>query len=323
MAWKIWKGKGERAREEWNKGVNLRNQGRWNDAANHFEKAARLFEEEGFVHEAQMAKVLSSLYYAAANPTAENLMACSNYASALPADEILEIPQKVSAGDLAVETRLLSGEAKVTSLIREVSLQNIGDAEAEEIRELAAEFLSLGRDNFVVGALFSAASESPAVKGNRLMGISTLAVGYSLLLSDPAAAATRFSEALGYFKLAEDEERGRVVEVVAKKAGQVAKCWFCGREVQGEEAHFIYMEANLTPYLMSRYGDETPVSSRDGGIVACVACNSAIEIAADRIAKEYYEKAMKALAEVREELLAMINALLKRIERLESVAHRH
>mgnify|MGYP001772780117 CR=1 FL=1 len=319
LGWKIWKSPEERANEEREKGISFRNQSRWREAADHFEKAAKLYEEAGLAKEARICYALSSLYAAANNPTPDNLMECSRRASALEPSTILEIPQKCSAGDLATETRLLAEEEVLLSLIREKELQNIDISKAVEFQRLGSEFLSLSREKFIVSNLFQCALESPIIKGTKLLGIAELINGYSALQLDPLKAVEHFSAALSYFKNANYKEGTTLGEKLVNKSKQVGKCWFCGRLVQGEDVHFVRMRAVITPYLISKCSDEaTPSIINNTYIIACYACYSAINIAADIIAKTYYEKAMEALQRVREELLERIIGLQQEISEIKT-----
>ncbi|MEM3804318.1 MAG: hypothetical protein QXX17_07915, partial [Conexivisphaerales archaeon] len=90
-----------------------------------------------------------------------------------------------------------------------------------------------------------------------------------------------------------------------------AKCWFCGREVQGRDANFFNVNAQITAYMRSKYGNDMPASIDGPSVVACAACYSAIQNLSDIVAQKYYRLALDE-----------INALAERVSRLESeVSH--
>jgi len=315
MSWKVWKSPEERAREEFDKAVSLRNQKKWGDAAEHFMKAAELFKSAGKTGDAEISLVLSSLYNAAAKQSADDLLTCSSLAKAMKPDLVLTIPQKITASDLAKEAEILGREMK----LRESWTNNKSEETAKECEELAKELYSLGKDEFLLQGLIEAASESPMSKANKLMGIASLIRGEILVLSDPEKASDHLSQAMGYFRLGANEQMIKEAEKIARKSAKVGKCWFCGRIVQGEEIHFVHLNAEVTPYIKTKYGGDSPQSIEGSTVIACRACSSAIEGVSDRIAKAYYDQAVRMMMEMKEELLARIRALESEISILKGM----
>jgi tetratricopeptide (TPR) repeat protein len=321
MSWKIWKGEEDRAREEFDKAISLRNQGKWKEAADHFNKAADLFAKANKERDGKISSTYSALYYAVADQTPESLIKCANAASSLDPSVTLKIPHEISAGDLAKEAEILGREKTLSTAASQVDKAD--EHVAKELEKLSTELFSLGRPEFILGSLFQSI-ENPASKANKLMGFASMIRARVSVMYDPMKAVEYLSQATGYFRSsAVGEQMVRQTEDITKKTSKVAKCWFCDRVIQGESFHFVYLEAEITPYIKSKYGDEHPPIYEGTNVVACVPCASSIENVADRIARAYYEKAMEAIRAVRQELWEALNNLAKRVRDLERVAHRH
>lgn len=313
MSWKIWKKKEERAYEEWKKayekGVNQKN---WEKAVEHFRKAAELFSTSRnpeMQKEAKKAAALAQLYFALLNPNADAFAACSK-AMELLEEDVLKIPYEASAKDIAIETKLLASEARL-----EVMRKNANTSEklinlAKEYESLGKEFLKLQRD-FVINDLFNLKING-FLRGQKLLGISRFLLGKAEEYYRPAKAVEYYSEALGYFKAAAIEGFNEVNERL-KKTSMVAKCWFCGREVQGEDIHFVYLQATFTPFLEEKYGKEIPPTSLNGAVIACKVCHGAMSELSHSIAKMYYDRAVKMIQTAVSQLQSQIDALWNQI----------
>jgi tetratricopeptide (TPR) repeat protein len=324
MSWKIWKKPEERLKEEWDKAISLRNQGKWKDASEHFSKAASLAQEVSgaqFKRQGMIAQALATLYMAVDAKTADNLLRCHDAFSKLDPETTLEIPYKVKAHDVAEEAKILAEEARLP----QITLDRLGEYSgeiADKFEALSQLYLGLGRENLALGDLFKINGTS-YMMAFRCMGFSRLVKGLAEEKRDPTKAVEYYAEAMGNFGQAMLEEYKSYLEQRCKKLGNVAKCWFCGRDVQGEDIHYVYMDTILTPYLQEKFGTESPPSLKELKIAACIACYEAIHILADLVARQYYEKAMAALREVEERLSAAIIALDRRLREVEKVAHTH
>jgi hypothetical protein len=324
MSWKIWKKTEERMKEEWNKAISVRNQGKWREAAEHFFKAASLAEETQdpqFKKEGLVANALGTLYLAVDTRSADNLRSCHNAFSKLDPETVLEIPYKVKASEIAEETKILAEEA----CLPQINLEKLNEYPSElsnKFEELAVAYLTLQRENLVLSDLLKITGTTQ-VLAYKYMGFSRLLKGSAEEKRDPAKAVEHYAEAMGYFGQAMLQDHKSYLEHRCAQLSNVAKCWFCGRDIQGEGIHYVYMQTILTPYLKEKFGAESPPSLKEFDIVACLACYEAIRIAADLIARVYYEKAMAALREAEERLYRAITALERRLAAVESVAHTH
>jgi tetratricopeptide (TPR) repeat protein len=268
-----------------------------------------------------IAHALAILYIAVDTPTVENLLKCHDAFSKLDPETILEIPHKVKAGDVAVEAKIFAEKASLPQIALD-RLNEYSSEIADKFEALSQSYMGLGREKFVLGELFKI-SDTPLIMAFRCMGFSRLIKGFIKETVNPSMAVEHYAEAMGYFGQALLEEYKSYLDQRCKKLQNVAKCWFCGRDIQGEDIHYIYMDTILTPYLEERFGEESPSSLRGAQIAVCIACHGAIYKLADLIAQQYYEKAMAALKEVEKQLTEAIIALDRRLREVERVAHTH
>lgn len=315
MSWKIWKESHERAQEEWNKayekGVNQKN---WKEAINHFKSAASLFgksKDPNAKIEANKSIALAWLYTALLSPTIENLLACSKAMDAI-GDQTLKIPYDAKASDIAIETRVLAREKELNQKRSQTKTKEEIKKLAEEFEKLSYEFMNLQRD-FVINTLFELKINGFS-KGQKMLAISRFLLGLLEEDNNPTKALEYYSEALGYSKsISEDVE---VINKRIKAMSIVAKCWFCGREIQGENVHFVYLPASFTPYIYNKFSADKPHTFSNGAIVACQTCYSALSDLSDKIAQEYYKQAVALIQNAVKTLQAQIDELVRQIRML-------
>jgi hypothetical protein len=318
LSWKLWKKPDERAKEEYDKAVSLRNQKKYVDAANSFKSAGDLYAEAKSFDESKRAFVLSFLYYAVANQTSENLLKLSEYSGNLNQDVVLKVPTDITAGDLKTEASLLGSEKELLP-----QFDNKSEPVASEFERLAADMFSLGREEFYLKALIDGAGESPYLKGYKLNGLASMIRAEVVILEDPSKAAEFFSQATSNFQNAEIRQFEEEIQDKTRKISVVTKCWFCGRTIQGENSQFIYLDSFITKYMQNKVEKEIPPVIKGSQVVSCYSCYSSIHNIADLVAKEYYEKARTMIQDVRSELLEMINELYKMVKDLQRYSHTH
>lgn len=320
MSWKFWKEPEERVQEEWEKAVSLRNQAEWREASEHFLKAAELAEEVSdpqLRKQGSIARALAALYRAVAEKTAESLRECHRLFSELDPETTLKIPYEVKASEVAEEAKILAEEFSLPQI--DLSrLDEYPSELADRYEALSQLYLGLGREELVLSDLFQM-EESVFKAASKHLGFSGLLKGKAEERRDPGKAVEYYAEAMGNFSQAMIEEYKSYVDERSQKLSSVAKCWFCGRDIQGEEVHYLYLETVLTPYLYSRFGAGSPPSVKGSSIAACLACYKAIHILAGMVAQVYYEKAMAAIREVESRLLVMISDLSRRLAAVEGL----
>ncbi len=149
-----------------------------------------------------------------------------------------------------------------------------------------------------------------------------------LIDGDPAAAVDRLQEA--YNNLRNCKIKTEFTPTILHEIDQLNArevCWFCGREVQGNERQFRYYPYRTTPYLQ-RIFEANPVEGRpaqrpDQGIPLCLACGSAFEQLADEYARRRSAEFANQLRQTIDELRAEIQTLTRQVHNLEHAAHQH
>lgn len=317
MSWKVWKGKDARADEEKRKGENLRNQGKLTEAATCFQTSGDLYAKNNNKEAARILYTMASLCRAIENPTRENLMNCSNLASSLVSDAktatglggetVLEIPKQITAADLANETRILAEYLSLSSSFGRIESDDLNLAISFE--KLANDLSMMPNEHFQLedfATIQKIVSEGRTAMSSRLRGLALIIRGNAIIPEDPSKAKEFFETAKAHFRMAKSGPEDNA-EDKARKLEQLAKCWMCGREIQGRQYHYVHLHSTITPYMRNKFKDEHPSSTHGDEIIACMACSSAIFGTAEKIARSYYEKTRQEIRAVREEILSMIS----------------
>jgi len=323
MSWKVWKAAEERSREEWEKALSLRNQGKWREAAEHFQTVSNLAEkatDPQTKNRGVLAYGYAMLFNAIEAKTRESFVMCHNSLSHISPQTVLEIPYKALASDVAQECMLLADEYSLPRVEPGVNVEN-SDAVAVKLESLAQSYLALGRDSLVLGNLLKT---DPNVyqRAFKFLGLAKCVRGKLEEYRDPEKAVQYYAEAVGYFQQAALQDYKTFLDERNRKLSSVAKCWFCGRNVQGEDIHYVYMDTLLTAYMKAKSQAESPPTTKDYRIVACTACNQAVQILADKIGRAYYEKAIEAMNELERRLMARITSLQAELQQLNNYVRR-
>jgi tetratricopeptide (TPR) repeat protein len=319
MSWKFWKPPEEQLKEEWDKAISLRNQGKWKEAAKHFSNAAELSKETveaGLKKQGLIANALAQLYIAVDSRTSENFLRCYEAVTKLDPETVLEIPYKARAMDITQELKVFSEDVKLPKINLD-SLDDYSIDIAEKFEAVAQAYLGLGHETLTLGDLFKI-SDSAYKIAFRYLGFSKLLKGHLEEKENPGKAVDDYAEAMGNFAQAALNEYVSYLNQRCAKLTRVTKCWFCGRAIQGEDIHYLYLETIMTPYMLENFTKDFPDLVRDNKVAACVTCYGAIHTIADVIARGYYEAAVKALRETEQELLARITALERRLGAVEA-----
>ncbi|ADV64848.1 hypothetical protein [Desulfurococcus mucosus] len=319
MAWKIWKSDAERFEEEYGKALNERNKGNLDGAVEHFNKAAEIASasgDQGLKAKGALAAAMASIYSLVKSPSEAALkQAMASLRSLNPEAELdLALPYRVKAGELYRELEALSAYLTLPR-IDIGKLRGMKPGELDELskryEEAAGILLQYGRDKFLLEDLLKL--DTPQKTALRLLALSRLMKAVLAEREDPGRAVELYTEAVGYLSSIADQRYSATASKWLEKAGKSTKCWICGRDMQGEDVHFVYLPATITPYIAKRYGEEAPnmlVESGGGQYIAvCTACYTAMYNLGDAISRHYYELAMKALEDAVRRLQMEIDAL--------------
>jgi len=313
MSWKVWKQPSERARDEfengYRKGFNLSN---WNSALSSFNSAYELYSKAGDQANAQVAWTLATFSRALTEP--ERIENWANASNALKTVGIVEIDvtQPVSTEKLATECELKASELKARSI-------SISAQRAEQLEEVAKKYLAFGEQSLLVPLLLEKHQTSAQVRAHRIIAEASKLRGDEILDLSPRNASEFYRMAAVHMKTAGDLESFQQMSRKAEDFSTTARCYFCGREVQGKEVNFVPMKAQLTRFLEKQTENQAlPTILSANSVIACKGCHSAITIAADEIAKRYFDFVEAELKEFQRTVNLEMSSLKSRISRLES-----
>jgi hypothetical protein len=308
---KVFKGPAERAeiefREAYEKGVRL-GKAKWSDAVNHFTEAAKKYAEAGMQAEANKATALANLFSVAITNKPDDWMNCHKAMAAL-SNTPLDIGFSANSDDIAQQALAMYEDFMVMGNI------NWDDpVTSERMRALSQKYMELVDKDLVVWKLLKKEMD-PFKQAQYLLGLASYIEARSIIFKDPPKSVSLLSEASSYLDLAgmDPLNVNNPAKVMLNKASKTAKCWFCGREVQAEDYHYLLVDAKLAEYFKNKYA-ASPQVMEGNSIVACRACHSSIWHLADQIAGDYYQKAMVALQNA-------VQQLNRRIDELAHVRH--
>jgi hypothetical protein len=314
LSWKLWKQPLERAREEfengYRKGLNLSD---WNTAFSCFNSAYEIYSKVGDQANAGVAWALAAISRALVDP--QRIENWNSASASLKASGIAEInvTQTVSTEILAQECSLKASELKAR-------IEGVPVERAGKLEEVAKGYLSLGGRSLLIPLLLGKQQVTAQVTAHRLIAEAARLRGDEVIDLDPKHASDFYRMAAIHMKTAGDIESFQYLSGQADDFSTTARCYFCGREVPGKEVNFVLMKANLTRFLEKQNASQVLSSISTNRVIACKGCHSAITIAADEIAKRYFDKLEAELIEFRRVVEAEISRLGGRVRSLESRA---
>jgi tetratricopeptide (TPR) repeat protein len=306
------KSKEKKIVEEWENANNLRNQGKWEEAIIVYSKVYELSREvsdQNLKLLGLKALALAHLYNFKLKQTPEAAKFALDTFSLLNPEEEIEIPYRVKVKEIVEELKILA-EAKS---LQDPNSINKNSKELDKIssdyEKVGQSLIALGKDELKLGDLLGIKT-SPSILGLIYLGFSKYIKALKYEDLEPSKAIELYTEAATYFSSAGEERWRKFVEDRAKMLVKVGKCWLCGRVVQGENIHFVYLESFLSPYLTAKISeDPLPFDPERNTIIACEVCYNAIYKLSEKIAKYYHEIAMRTIKEVEQRLQAQIDRL--------------
>lgn len=289
----------------YDKGVNLGPE-KWQNASSLFSEAAKHFAESGNPQKSNEATALAWLFYALVHNDAGSWYNCSEAMKKI-GDTQINVGFAASSAAIALQAKVIQLDMLATSGI---SSDSQDTSRVEALKNLAQKYLELTGEDLVVWKLMKAELD-PQRRAYYLLGLATLVQANSLMESDPRKAVSLLSESATQFEMAGVDPMNLRAITKAKRdnASKVAKCWFCGREVQGMGTHYLLLQATVSNYTKQKYGSEVPQSIDGAHVVACEGCSSSIRMVADAFARMYYERAITEMHEIAQRLEARITSL--------------
>ncbi|MDD1743179.1 MAG: hypothetical protein LUO85_00975 [Methanomassiliicoccales archaeon] len=289
-------------------GHDLVQRGNFVEANDRYSDAARKFAKQGDMMGANIASSYAAVVAIGqqmSNPMAYRIASQSlmNIGGFMMKIGLREVP----ANQLATELDLTATELEVLSL-SPMNPQQFKD-KAQALQTTAMQFRAkLTGQVLVIPELFSKTAMTGDMKAPQLMALAEEALGESLILEDPKAAAEHYQSARLWWMQAGRQDFADAASMRVRAYGRAAKCWFCGREVSGEGIHFVVMAAELTD-VVKRTGEGSALPTFDpinNTIYACRGCYSAVFKLADDLAMkrtaELEVRIEKELAEIRTQI---------------------
>jgi hypothetical protein len=313
LSWKVWKQPLDRAREEfengYRKGLNLSN---WNGALTCFNSSYELYSKAGDQANARIAWTLATFSRALVEPQKiENWTDASNALKTLGLAEI-DVTRTVPTEILAQECDLKALELRARTVIAPIE-------RATQLEEVAKKYLAVGGRSLLVPLLIEKQQTSGQIRAHRIIAEAARLRGDEIVDLSPKNASEFYRMAAIHMKTAGDLESFRYLSGKADDFSTTARCYFCGREVPGKEVNFVHMKASLTRFLQKQNESQAlPSILSIERVVACKGCHSAITIAADEIAKRYYDLIEAELQQFKQTVESEISNLKSKIGHLES-----
>ncbi len=301
------------------KGLDLVEQKEFAKAQDAFEKSAEKAEKKGEKEVLVLSKALASIMaLSGQGRTYQNLINAQQALAPLGEKDIKIGLKTIKASVLVTECAITAEELSVQGVptTSDALVQRAG-----RLQSIGVKFQTqIGNEALFFPALFSNKNETGIQRSMRLFAESQENMAEATVWDDPKKAAEYYQNAVNYWKQAGDaagESRG------LSKVDQYSlsvKCWFCGREITGENVHFFPMNSEVTK-LLAKTNSDSPLQSANGAgnyIFACRGCYSAISKKADEIAIGYHNIAMSRITDVQNNLQAQINDLRNALNN-----HRH
>ena len=310
MSWKVWKDPLERAAEElqkgYLKGLNLAD---WNTAYSSFNSAFDLYSKAGDRANADLARALCLFSRALANPNVDenwtNAGAALNYTGLPQINITTDIPTKDIAQECNLKAIELRNRKAFTNLERAALLE-----------DTAKQYLAFGGKSLMIPLLLQKQQITGTAMAHIIIAEAAILRGDAELDSDPKHASEFYRMAAIHMKTAGNVNSSAQLSRKAEDFAATALCYFCGREVIGKEINFVYMKAQVTRYIEKQNAAKVLPSTSGNMVVACKVCHSAITIAADDIARAYFDQVQRQIQRLEAEIANLngrINNLSARV----------
>ena len=260
--------------------------GNFASASEKYKDAMRKFQKIGDVNNATQAAAYAAVMELA--PRTSDPSAYRAAAQSLRAlgDQPVKFGLRESTGNaLAKEADILASATEWMSLHPASPDQYRQKADA--LRQVATAIRTdIGSGVLVLPELFHQGSITGESRSLALAAMSEEAMAESLIASDPKAAAEHYQTARLWWSQAGDAVQADAAAARVAQYGRSAKCWFCGREVSGENIHFVPMPSDLTDLVKAQNRDSLlpTFDPNTGNVYACKGCHGAVYHLADELA---------------------------------------
>ena len=144
---------------------------------------------------------------------------------------------------------------------------------------------------------------------------------------NPETAAEHMARALNAYRQCGDADHAANAQTWLTNCRLKRTCWMCGREFQGANLHFRTFQSSITPYAESvvrQLGqDVSMIDVQNNSLTLCEPCGATLEHVADQFAVRRVQELRDEVESRFSDVCAALSALANRIDRVESLAHRH
>jgi len=292
------------------KGRDLVEQKEFKKAQDVFEKSAEKAEKKGEKDVYAVSNAMAKIMALSGNGcTYANFNNAYQALQPLGETELKIGLKTIKASALALECQIMAEEKNAQGV--PTTVQGLTQR-AGVLQTIGVKYQTqIGTNVLFVPELFGNKNETGIQRSMRLFAESQENMAEATVWSDPKRAAEYYQNAVNYWKQAGDAQNESYDLNKAAQYSKSISCWFCGREITGEQVHFFTMNAEVTKLLLeTKSGSPLPSRSDSGNVIyACRGCHSAISKRADEIASYYHNIAMNRITEVHNSLQAQINDL--------------
>ena len=299
-------------------GYSSLKQGDFSKALNQFEKARDKLQRQGSPQDLKTADVMVKLLRINSNfDNPAVYMEAADVLKSLGDDEILFGVRNVKASNISNECMLRSQE--LNALAISTSSKANYEQRAKELQEVGMKYQTMiGNNILIIPEIFKKVELTGFARGLSLYAESQENKGESIVWTDPKKAAEYYQNAANYRKQAGEQNQEAANLARVKQYSKAVRCWFCDRQIAGEEIHFFQMPSEITD-LQRVHKSQSPLPSKhetDDYIYACRACHQGISKKADEIAVHYHKIAMDYTNQVQADLQKQINDVVNMINRM-------
>ncbi|MBE6522077.1 MAG: hypothetical protein E7Z62_02970 [Thermoplasmata archaeon] len=306
----LFKTKEERASIKFDKASDLIAQKQYGDALNNLNKVISLGQATPEVNVLKRMLEMRT-NYRDPNELSKSIGVFSNYPGLMV---------KYGVYDVSVDALLNECNLRIKGQ-QALNNSDVSQEAGLQLISTAAEFAAYDR-TFILEEIFDEKKVTARDYSNMMYALGYERLSEAIKWEDPKKAAEFQQQALIYNNERHNQEAISKNQEFIRGASMTVHCWFCGREVSGENIHFVPMSSMLTDPILRQADPNKPLATNSTkSIFACRACYSAI----DTVGKTYFELGKKYTdAEVTKaynQLMSEINDLQRQINGLRAGMH--
>ncbi|MCQ2070434.1 MAG: hypothetical protein MJZ68_04835 [archaeon] len=211
-----------------------------------------------------------------------------------------------------IDTEALKTECEL--LIQEIKAAGMDDRNYMEKGQayinVAMQFAMLGDAPLKFDEAFKGNTMSTASRESLILQAQAYEImGKGVVAEDPKQGSEYMQMAYNFRRQVGDS--GEDDLDLMNKYARSAKCWICGRPVNGEGIHFMAMRSTINPVFRTSTENDIikPISDDCNSVYVCVPCYTAISNRSDDISRAYYDESIRQLRATERELRAEIESV--------------